>query len=141
MIATRIQLPNLWQVEMAAMLSQIGCLAFPSDMLSKLNTGRGLSLCENAMYSSHPALGAELLANIPRLGSVISMIEQQLKPFRDYAPSEGITNEGETSLGAQILRVSIGIDQMLTRGFSYENSLAKMREQPGEYNPKILNIL
>lgn len=141
MVATRMQLPDLWQIELASMLSQIGCLALPRDILSKLNSGRGLSVREHMMYSSHPSFGTELLANIPRLGPITRMIKQQLKPFRDYVPTEDIAHEDVTSLGAQVLRVAIGLEQMLTRGLSYGKALVKMREQPNEYNPKIMDTL
>jgi len=140
MIATQMKLPNLWQIELASTLSQIGCLALPPRILNKLSAGRGLSLREHMMYSSHPRFGADLVANIPRLEPVARIIEQQLMSFKRYMPWESTQND-KISLGAQILRVAIGIDRMLARGLPYGDALIKIRKQPEEYNPEIVDIL
>jgi CheY-like chemotaxis protein len=141
MIATQMQLPNLWEIELASMLSQLGCLILPPGILRKLNSGYALSLREKMMYSSHPSLGANVVTNIPRLESMSRMIGQQLKPFKYYVPAKDVAHEDRVSLGAQIIRIAIGLDQMLTRGLSYEAALARMQEDPDEYNPEILKIL
>ncbi len=54
MIVAQMQLPGSWQIELASMLSQIGCLALSNDLLGKLNSGWGLSVREQMMYSAHP---------------------------------------------------------------------------------------
>jgi len=138
MIATRLEFPNTWQIELAAMLSQIGCLALSSSILNKVNTGHELSLSEQRMYSSHPSIAAELVTNIPRLESVTRMIEQQQKLFKDYTPQEEMTQESMIDLGSQILKVAIAIDQMLVRGYVYEEASSELRDCPDDYNPRVV---
>ena len=80
-IATRLGLADAWQFEVAAMLSQIGCVSVPPRILDKIHTGRSLSSDEQGIFSAHPAVGARLLANIPRLETIAQMIEGQGLPF------------------------------------------------------------
>ncbi len=141
MIATQLEFPNTWQIWLAAMLSQIGCLALSSSIVDKITAGRGLYLLEQQMYSSHPSIGADLVTNIPRLEPVACMIEQQQKPFKDYALLEEMTQKSMIDLGSQILKISIALDQMLVRGDEYEKALAKLSYLPDEYNPEIVNVL
>lgn len=42
-MATQLELPNLWEFDLASMLSQIGCIAVPSDILEKLYAGMALT--------------------------------------------------------------------------------------------------
>ncbi len=141
LIAAKLNLPNLWQLEMAGLLSQIGCVSLPSEVIENVYEGKPLSLKEQKMYTSHPAIGAEIITNIPRLELVARMIEKQQKPFREYTQSERIAEEGVISLGAQILKVAIGFDKILARGHPHEKALTRLRDRPSEYNQKIVDAL
>ncbi len=46
-MATQLELPNLWEYDLASMLSQIGCIAVPSDILEKLYNGMVLTARKN----------------------------------------------------------------------------------------------
>ena len=69
-VAEALQLGGIWQYEIAAMLSQIGCITIPGDVLSKVFSGQELTEEEKEMYHSHPQAGAALLEKIPRLETV-----------------------------------------------------------------------
>ncbi len=69
-IAVQLRLPNAWQFEVAAMLSQIGAITLPRQLFEKVQNQQPLTGEERRMYASHPAIGARLLANIPRLESI-----------------------------------------------------------------------
>jgi len=49
-ICKRLKVEDIWQYELAAMLSQIGCVAVPSNTLSKVYAGSGLSEEELQMF-------------------------------------------------------------------------------------------
>ncbi|MDZ7261463.1 MAG: response regulator [candidate division KSB1 bacterium] len=135
-------LSDPWQFELAAMLSQIGCVALPPDILYKIYAGEPLTDEEQAMFSSHPSIGCKLLSNIPRLEMVARMIEGQQQSFKDHNPREQLTPEEETiALGAEILRVSLDYDQQIVRGLSQELALSNLRKQRDEYNPQLVAAL
>jgi len=83
-LAAEMKLPNLWQYELAAMLSQVGCLTLLPETLERLNHGERLSADEQRMFVTHPAVGSKLLSNIPRLQSVAKMVEKQLSPCSEF---------------------------------------------------------
>ncbi len=135
-IATQLQLPNVWQFELAAMLSQIGCVTLPPKICDKVYAGESLSRDELEMFSSHPSIGCELLANIPRLETIARMVEGQQQHFE-----EKLTSEDMATLGAQILKVTLDFDQLTAQGLSHKAVFSKLREQISQYNPEVLAIL
>ncbi|RMF86633.1 MAG: response regulator [Planctomycetota bacterium] len=74
-----MNVPNTWQIEIAAMLSQIGCVAVPAQILEKVYNGEELKPQERDIYESHPKLARELLAKIPRLERVAEIVGYQEK--------------------------------------------------------------
>ncbi|OGR19612.1 MAG: histidine kinase [Desulfobacterales bacterium GWB2_56_26] len=138
-IARKLQMDNIWQLEIAALISQIGCITLPPDTLYKLYAGQELAAQEEAMYRDHPQIGSKLLEKIPRLEEVAAIIAHQLLPYSALAESRNIKEE--VSLGAQILRMAIDFDALLHRDWKRTEALAHLESQPGEYNPELLKIL
>lgn len=69
---------DAWSIELAIMLSHIGCISFSDDLLSKVLDGKALTNEEQKHYMQYPELGAKLLENIPRLEKTATMIKNQL---------------------------------------------------------------
>jgi response regulator RpfG family c-di-GMP phosphodiesterase len=61
------------ELELAAMLSHIGCMGLPQQILEKVETGKKLTAQESSLYREHPRLGAMLIQHIPRLGCSASI--------------------------------------------------------------------
>ena len=95
------------------------------------------------MYNSHPDLGTQLLARIPRLGAVTAAVSGQLKAFKDFPKTEpaGELPADHGVLGAQILRVAIDFDTLICRGNNNAHAIGELHRQPGEYNPRIVDVL
>lgn len=141
-ITDQLQLPNSWQFELAAMLSQIGCVVLPAEILNKVWAGIPLSEVEQRRFDSHPLIGYKLLANIPRLEAIARMIKGQRKSFGIYIKvEEGLTEEDIIGLGAQILKVSLDFDQMIAAGLSHKDALSEMYRREDEYNPQVVKAL
>ena len=47
------------------MMSQLGCITLPGDVLHKLQAGIPLSDEEQKMYENHPRVGSTLIRKIP----------------------------------------------------------------------------
>lgn len=140
MVAT-LGLENAWQYEIAAMLSQVGCIVLPPDMIEKVYAGLELTPDEEAMYRSHPASGARLLAHIPRLDQCAKMIGEQFRRFDTMDASGPTVAGGAVALGAQMLRVATGFEALHSRGLARPTVITKMREAVGEYNPRLVDII
>lgn len=141
-IAKLLGLENVWRFELAALLSQIGCVSIPTDTLAKVFAGDDLTEEEQKMYDSHPGLGAQLMARIPRLGAVALAVAGQLKPFRDFPtePSSEIPQD-QGILGAQMLHVATDFDTLVCQGNNSAMAVGEMHRRQGEYNPRMLDVL
>jgi len=139
-VARRMELPNIWQVEVAAMLAQIGCMSLPSDVINKKYAGLDLDEEEQAMWESYPEIGARLLEKIPRLESITTMIRWQQRPFSTYEEEDTDAFE-EVITGSQILKAVIDFDLLRQQGLSKIKAIARMRSLADEYNPDILDLL
>jgi len=140
-IASELKLANTWRLEVAAMLSQIGCVTVPPQVLDKAYAGQALTEAEQDVLSSHPSVGSMLVANIPRLEAIAGMIEGQQLPFKSYAVQPSEAQEREIALGAQMLKVAVDLDQRVASGLAPSAALAELRRQPDEYNPEIVDAL
>ncbi|HRY14336.1 MAG TPA: response regulator, partial [Candidatus Competibacteraceae bacterium] len=73
---------DLWPLEVAAMLSQIGCIILPDETLEKLYQGGVPGEKERAMLERVPTVTEQLLGNIPRLEAVLSILGNRDKLYR-----------------------------------------------------------
>ncbi|MBN1844700.1 MAG: response regulator [Sedimentisphaerales bacterium] len=141
-MARELQLPDPWQYEIAAMLSQVGCVTLPQLIINKIYRRRDLSYAENKMFKAHPKVAQKLLERIPRLDLVSRMIENQLKPFEEYTGSEHWSQQDRlAAVGSQMLRIAMDYDQLVARAISPHASLNALRKRPGQYNPALLDAL
>lgn len=138
-IATWLELPDVWEFEVAAMLSQIGCVTLPPEVLEKVQIEQSLKPEEEQMYSQCPEIGRNLIRHIPRLENSADMIRAQNQ--HTYRHTEGIEfkEEDRIALGGHILEVALDFDQMLTRDISEKVALKRM--QSGPYLPEALEAL
>ncbi len=140
-IAEALELPNTWQYEIAALMSQIGCITLPGDVLSKVYAGHELTSTEREMYENHPLTGAALLEKIPRLENITKMIELQQKRYNEYTDAIKKSQFEDVIKGAQILKAVIDLDLQLFRGIGRDEALLWLRKQKNCYNPEVLDVL
>jgi len=139
-MAAELGLSNKWQFTVAAMFSQIGCVALPTELLEKAFAGRPLSGAERALFSNHPLVGASLLKRIPRLSPIARMVEWQERSYDSYPPAQRDFND-PVALGAQILKVALDFDRLISAGLSENAAIAQLKETPEKYNPVLLRAL
>jgi response regulator RpfG family c-di-GMP phosphodiesterase len=138
-LAQLLELGQIWKYEVASLMSQIGCITLPTDILNKKHANIELTPEENEMYQSHPKVGASLLADIPRLESVVGMISEQLRRYDEF--SEEVSADEESVIGAQILRVALDYDLLLFQGKKHNEAVKELCAEKGMYNPDILKFL
>jgi CheY-like chemotaxis protein len=66
-----------WRLPLAAMLSQIGCLSVPPEVLHRARNGGELDDEEAQSYQRHPQAAQQLLQRIPRLEDVAAWVGDQ----------------------------------------------------------------
>ena len=53
-----LKITDFWEIDVAAMLSQIGCVTVPDEVLLKIYKGAEVTRDERQMFLAHPAIGA-----------------------------------------------------------------------------------
>lgn len=137
-VALRLNAPNPWQLETAAILSQIGCVILPEEALKKLYQGQPLSAEESQLFNMHPFITSDLLGNIPRMGEIAEIIAYQEKHFDGsgipHEPREG----KDIPLGARMLKVLLDFDTLEAGGLERNDAVVELRTRPGSYDPRVL---
>jgi response regulator RpfG family c-di-GMP phosphodiesterase len=127
-----------WQIEVAAMLSQIGCVTVPEEILAKAYSGQALESPERKLFNTHPQSGRQLIASIPRLELVAEIIGNQQSSFEEVQASSCAQ---VVEIGSSILKTAIDFDTLMSAGYSQENAVAEMKDRLGDYDPKVLSAL
>lgn len=130
-----------WDIEVAAMLSQVGAVTLPPNVVELLHEGAPLGPSAQEQVDRLPALSAELLADVPRLDEVRRTILLQNQRFDGRGPVGLGTAGSDIPLGARILRVAIAYDAYDARRVPAREAIAEMRADSGRYDPAVLDAL
>jgi CheY-like chemotaxis protein len=101
------------KIELAALLSQIGLISLPSDVLEKIQKGNTLTPTEMKLYLLHPEISQKLLSNIPRLEDVSLAISLQNKKIKELNLQASGDISEDTLTIAKILNKAIEVDNFL----------------------------
>ena len=132
--ADTLHCKNFWQLEAAALLSQLGYLSLPAPLVEKLYFGEQLTIAEKALASSMPDVATTLLENIPRLEPVIQILtalnwtDEQLTRLGD----------GTIGLGTRILQLVLEYDTLVTQGNPQEVAIETLRPRAPRFNAELI---
>lgn len=140
-VASHLGVSEIWQFELAAMLSQVGCVTLPESTLENLYQGKDLSGDELLLFERHPLIASNLLSHIPRLEKVVEIIQYQEKHF----DGSGIPHDdrrGEAiPLCSRILKAALDLDVLEKRKFSIYDAIHELKKRNGRYDPAILEAM
>lgn len=140
-LATEAGAPADSQVEIAALLSQLGCLALPEDIVRKAASGVPLVHKELRLFEHHPLVGRDLLANIPRLESVAAIIGYQEKRFDGGGMPEDEVRGHAIPFESRVLKVALDYDGRVAGGDSPVEAYREIRRRDGWYDPALVASL
>lgn len=124
-----------WNIDLAIMLSQIGCITLPAVILKKRNSNISLNYEEQQRYEQHPNLGADIVTKIPRFGNVAEIIRHQL-----IHPSAIDKNVPEiVFIGSSILNLLIVFDDLILKGMTPSSAVLELKKQNPPYLSMIIN--
>jgi FixJ family two-component response regulator len=136
-VVTSMKLGNPWQYEVAAMLSQLGCVTLAAETIDAVYKGDTLSPEEQAQYDSHPNVAYQLLSKIPRLEPIAWMIRHQ---NRAVSQSEN-TELPDIRKGAEVLRLVLEYEQATHQGASRTEAAHTLARQNTEMGPEFFAAL
>lgn len=141
-IAESLNLKKPWEVEIASMLSQIGCITVPEETLQKISKCQPLEEKELDLYHHHPQVGHDLIARIPRMERIAQIIANQNRRLNDDVETRFcIDDVDETTMGARILKVVLDFDKLLDMGNLPHKAYKELATRTGWYDPNVMNSL
>ncbi len=133
-VAEVLKIADRWQYEVAALLSPLGCISLPDDLVTRALAAQPLDANDQRVFDAHAETGFRLLEKIPRFGDVAAIVRAQLSG----APSDAAPN---VSLGAMLLRCVLEIDERHTRGASHDEAIGALKARPRDFDSKIVSAL
>jgi len=112
--------PDPWIHRAAAALSQIGCVGMRPAALEQAASLRTLTGADAEAMARHPEIAWRLLAKVPRLEPVATIIRYQA-----VAPPQG--SDPEIVRGAQLLRAALALEHLILRGTAPDAAAAALQ--------------
>jgi hypothetical protein len=138
----RLEVREVWQVEVAAMLSQLGAMTLPPETAEKLHAGLPLTHEEQKMSARAPVVTEQLVRNIPRLegvADILGALGRRRKPAEAAAVD---LRAAHIELVAQLLRAAVDFDALESQdGGSPALAIDTMRGRGERYEPRIVDAL
>lgn len=135
-VVKAMKLGNPWQYEVAAMLSQLGCVTLAPETIEAVYKGEPLPPNEQAQYAGHPGVAYELLSKIPRLEPIAWMIAHQNGPV----PSQG-PEKTDIRRGAEILRLILSYEDFIHKGVSRNETVHRLARVNSNFSPAFFEAL
>jgi putative two-component system response regulator len=128
---------HVWQIRMAAMLSQIGWMTLSPDTMCKIHQGEQMSREEEEAFDRHVQVGYELISQIPNLREVAEIIVRQ-----QDLEWKGQSEERPTKLilqGSQMLKLAVDYEKLLAAGKSGSEAMAVLRSDKNAYGGELFS--
>lgn len=132
-----LELENTWEYEIAALLSQLGCMNIDSDILHKYINNIKLDKRESNIFSKHPVKTYLLLSKIPQFENIANGI---LNIYDDIKLSNFTFEQGSQSLKiSKILRFALDYDKNQSLGLNENQILDLFRNDFQIYDNKLID--
>ena len=140
-LATAMKLPDVWQLESVALLSQMGCVTIPEELVRRKIGGHPLPADEMESFAVHANVGADLLGAIPRLDAISESVRYQEREFDGGGyPANGPSGK-DIPLGARLMKVILDFDAYEASGASAPEALVWMKQNQNRYDPSVIAAL
>jgi len=139
-IVQALSLRSSWQIEIAAMLSQLGCVALPPEIIETVYAGGTLPQDQQLLYDQHPRIARDLLSSIARMEPVGWIVFHQDKPVplqRDFADQD----ETDLRVAVEILQSILAFDALLQKGLSRVEAANRVARQRKGLHRQVMEAL
>lgn len=118
-MASHLRVRDAWQLEVAAMMFQLGTVTVPAPVIERARAGERLTPAEEAMVARVPEHAERVAGAIPRLESVAEILREQ----RALAEAGA---RRPASLAARALRGAIEFEALESRGLSVSEAMTEL---------------
>lgn len=120
-LAEECRIERRWELETAAMLSQLGCITIERETLVRAHQRQMLSAEESRALARVPEVSCQLISHIPRLEGVREILSLLVHPAGLKAAGAVLRRSAEA------LRIAVDFDWLEARSASAAEALDDMR--------------
>lgn len=131
-IGQNLNLKQTLHLDLAAMLSQLGCVTMTDTVLEKVYHGEELTSEEQQIFDMHPSVTAGLLSQIPRMDKVSDIILHQ---------NDSLSRNPTQPTESRILKVCLDYDSLIQNGLEKQDAIDVLRSRAETYDAKMVDIL
>jgi CheY-like chemotaxis protein len=132
-LAAAAGLPPSWELEAAALLSQIGYVSLPIELVEKAVYGEPVNADEALLLGEVPKVTEGLLARIPRLENVAAILAHASRPEASKKPLPP-----DIADSVSVLMIALQFDKLTSQGSSGETAIAVLRSRLGASHATLL---
>ena len=118
-VAEMLNLPSVWQIEVSAMLSQIGRFALPPHLAEADDPKSITDPLERRQWQSHPQRALQMLEHIPRLDLPGRIIAAQFEAVETPELTDPTDPKQLEGWSACIVRLALRFTALLAEGQSF----------------------
>lgn len=136
-----IQLEDKFIVEVAAMLSQLGCITISQDILERYEYGGILEEEELQQIKKNNLLVQKLLMNIPMfkdIAEILSLSDKKISEFDNFFEDY---RQHNINISGKILQVANGIDRYIMSGVSPSDAISLLKDEAFFNENKLVDSL
>lgn len=140
-LASMLGVKNIWQVESAAMLAQIGLMTLPIELRLKIQSDEVLSDQEHQLLQRVPEISSRLISHIPRLEPVGEIVRFANKAYDGSGPPDQALVGEQIPLGSRLLKVLTDLTELEKQGHTFEAAITRLSDRKGQYDEKVLHTV
>jgi response regulator RpfG family c-di-GMP phosphodiesterase len=140
-MAESINGAGAWEVDVAVILSQLGCITIPESVLTAVARGAELPSDQQNQMNAHGGIARDLLRRIPRFEQVAEIAAYQNKPFDAPPWMEREKCGKDIPLGSRLLLACFDFDTLVSRGIPEREVLDHLAGKANVYDPDIYAAL
>ncbi|WP_051261168.1 HD domain-containing phosphohydrolase [Desulfovibrio inopinatus] len=134
-LGQKIGMPDIWRLELAVMLCQLGCAMLPRHVLHELYCGQRVDQADAELFARHPLITRDLLSNIPRMKEIAEIVAYQAKNYDGTGlPEDEISGEGIVP-GARILNIVLTYDAYYEQTQNRDEALRLLEDVQERFDP------
>nr|WP_320012505.1 response regulator [uncultured Desulfobulbus sp.] len=128
-------------VEMAAVLSQLGCLNLSQETMMLYDGGGVIGQEDNIRIREQFDVASRLLMHLPRFEVIIEILGLLQKSPHQFPAYDDPEMQETIPLCSRILQTAIGLDLLLSTGKSPDEALNQLRADQPFYDPALVDRL
>ena len=136
-LGSELGVKDIWQLEVATMLSHLGYVTIPKEILEKHANGESLDSHELQMFEDISMVTEKLIGHIPRLEKILEIITRSHRES-----SFGTISMDDTiAVAASVLRTCTRFDELIEKGYGKIEAIKDLMIYPTRYNQTVLDQL